>query len=189
MKPIEFLEQHREQIYKTAEYIATKENVPADAKMHEIENNFITNNGTRHLEAIELKQVLLELSSLLEAFRENVFERMMVYCFDGNSFVEINHVDGDQFSSPTDEAFFLKSFVMAKSRFPNLCDYYLYFCHNHPFMYRASPSKSDLNCYGYLMQLIFKMNKLDSATQFHLVDFGIVTPFDYWSAEQIVRQD
>jgi len=64
----------------------------------------------------------------------------------------------------------------------------LYVVHNHPFIYKASPSEADLQT----CEAIFKdferieMNaiQLRMKLQLTLIDFAIVTEFDYWSVKQ-----
>ena len=64
----------------------------------------------------------------------------------------------------------------------------LYVVHNHPYIYNASPSEADLMAAKALYENIEIMKseskRLGRPLQIQIIDFCIVTDYDYWSIKQ-----
>ena len=64
----------------------------------------------------------------------------------------------------------------------------IYVMHNHPYVYKASPSLADIETARVIVEAL---NNIMTCTREQgincnvgLLDFGIVTEYDYWSMKQ-----
>ena len=65
----------------------------------------------------------------------------------------------------------------------------LFIIHNHPFIYKASPSEADANTLKAIFEETCSIEKIilfitGIKTNINIVDFSIATVFDYWSFKQ-----
>lgn len=186
----DYFEVNKEKIHATAEFLCSKDlSKNVDEKFEELKQQYFNSDGTKHKEAIKINDSELDISNVwLDMLRHEKIENFMIFAVTEEGSSEIYKARGNQFSSVMDLNAIDKKIVPIIIK--GAKNIGLYVVHNHPFIYKASPSYEDLKT---LEILITEFNRIeDEAKSIHkycqitLIDFAIVTEFDYWSFKQSV---
>lgn len=183
----EFFETNKEKIRATAEFlcapVSTKD---VDSKFEEIKQQYLNCDGTNHKQVIKINDSELDITEWLDSIRHEVIENFVVIAVTERGSSIIYKVQGNQFCSTIDLNDIDKAIVPLVVK--GVKNIGLFVVHNHPFIYKASPSCEDLKT---LEMLIKEFNKIEQEAglinkrcQITLIDFAIVTDYDYWSVKQ-----
>ncbi len=186
----EFFEANKEKIYATAEFLCSKDSSKnIDEKFDELKQEYLNGNGTNHKEVIKINDLELEINTWLDTIRHKEIEHFVIIAmYNGESKVIFSQT-GDQFSSPAMNLGDINRRINYLLTFGGAKSVGVYVMHNHPFIYRASPSDADLLAleaiYDELINIENAAKLIGMNCQITLIDFAIVTEFDYWAARQI----
>ena len=169
---IKYLEDHKGKIFETAKYIAERSNGDISVKYAELESEYRNQNGTFHKELIANKNV--PLKHVLDEIRHLEVETVVYYGMINGKFIKLFSEKGTQFSSNINMPKLIAMVAFYQ------CDFYI--AHNHPFVFRASPSLADMNAIKEIMKMTIELAK--EGINVNMLDFAIVTDFDYWSVMQ-----
>lgn len=189
MNEIEFFEANKDKVQATAEFLCSKDSTcTVEEKFEELRLQYINKDGNHHNETISINGQQLPINSWLEQLTHEFVENFIIIAIGGQKTEIIYKLIGNQFSGYNinlDDVD--KAILNYKVKY--MCNNIgFYVVHNHPFIYKASPSEADLQT----CEAIFKdferieMNaiQLRMKLQLTLIDFAIVTEFDYWSVKQ-----
>lgn len=128
------------------------------------------------------------VTETLESIRHEPYEVFLIMFIRNNRLLEIFRKKGTQFDvgdidiNEINRAILFYRMKYTVNNFP------LYIVHNHPYIYNASPSQNDLLTKEIFVSNADNMNyqshNIKSSLEVEIVDFGIVTEFDYWSYHQ-----
>lgn len=188
MNEIEFFEANKDKVHATAEFLCSKDSTcTAEEKFEELRLQYINKDGNHHNETISINGQQLPINSWLEQLRHESVENFIIIGVTPKGSSIIYKSVGDQFSSGFDMSEIDRKIV---SIVTIGCQRNLgiYVVHNHPYIYKASPSKADLDTFAAIKIELDNIvnNAIDIGVkcQITLIDFAIVTEFDYWSVKQ-----
>ena len=173
--PADFYKTPKEKINETATYIAIKQGVSIDDECEKVKNDYLQHRGSACAEIIVSNSY--DLHNTLESIRHDSIENVVCLAFSEHGVIEICRISGDQYSStiPVQE-------LICKTGLLK-CSFYV--VHNHPFVYKASPSRMDCKAIEELIAGTIECKKIGIKVE--MLDFGIVTDFDYWSTMQTIN--
>ncbi len=183
----EFFETNKEKIRATAEFLcahgSTKD---ADGKFEEIKQQYFNCEGTNHKQVIKINDSELDITAWLDSIRHEEIENFVVIAVMECGHGVIYKSNGNQFGSMMDLNDLDKAIVpLVVKGAKNIG---LYVVHNHPFIYNASPSCEDLKTCEILItefnRIEHEAGLINKRCQITLIDFAIVTDYDYWSIKQ-----
>ena len=185
MNEVEFFEANKDKIYATAEFLCKNDpSCSVDEKYEELRLQYVNKDGTNHIETITINGQQYPIMNWLEQLRHEPVENFIIIAVSSTGSKIIYKVVGDQFSRDNIDLNDIDSAIIT-----NGCrNTGLYIIHNHPFIYKASPSVADLKACEAIFHELERIEKeaalLDAKWQLTLIDFAIVTDFDYWSVKQ-----
>lgn len=184
MNPKEYFENNKDKIYRTAEFLSGKEEKDVGDVFESLKNEFYNSDGSGDGEFFCLKNKKIVITEIIKGIRFLDHEQMLVVLISGEKHGLLCSWDGNQFSSNVDLNEMQQRIMSFKIN--NICtqEIYLYVVHNHPYKYRAVPSPEDFTVLKQMLLLIKSINYLDSLCKTTLIDFAVVTAFDYWSYQQ-----
>ena len=184
MKPLDYLNKYRKEIINTARYIAQVEYKDSEIILDDLTADYKNNNGSYCSETVIIDKQTISISPLLKHFRDFHISEAHVYVYAEDEFYEIYHRSGDQFSC----VFLIEEITQKIAEFlyehDKVFEVKLYICHNKPFMYKAEPYNSDQRDIENIIRKINDYNSTSNYIKLTLLDYAIVTTFDYWSLEQ-----
>lgn len=145
--------------------------------------------GTNHKEIIKINDSEIDIKALLDTIRHLEIENFVIIAMFNEKSQTIFSKTGDQFSSPEMDLIdiYKKLVPLIVGGVKNIG---LYVVHNHPFIYKASPSYADLKTLEILVETFNMVEReaksINKSCQITLIDFAIVTEFDYWSCKQSI---
>lgn len=168
----EYFHMNRENIYETARFLVSKQEDGNKEqkileKYNELRNDYYSKNGTFHNESLINNE--FPINKYLEEIRHSEVENLLCIGSVGNKSKVLFRKKGNQFSCQASSLEVLKTAILNESNF--------FIVHNHPFVFRAAPSSSDFLMLNEIWSLA-----VDCGIE--LLDFSIVTKFDYWSMKQ-----
>ena len=184
MNPKDYFENNKDKIHLTAEFLAKKEGKDVESVFESVKNEFYNSYGSSDGEYFCLNNGKIVVTDILKGIRFLEYEQMMVFLFNGQRCELLCCWKGNQFSSNFDLDELKNKLILLKIKNIFLQNIALYIVHNHPYKYRAVPSDADFEVLENVMALIKEMNRLDTLCKTTLVDFAVVTSFDYWSYKQ-----
>lgn len=189
MHSIEYFEKHKLKILETAKFLCEKDSsCSVDNKFEELKLQYYNNEGSHHSETIKTNDLELNINELLENIRHDTAENFVVCAFYNNSLHPIYKNVGNQFSNNNINLNDIDKAIVNLLIFNGIKSIGIYVLHNHPFIYKASPSEADLKTLEVIIEEINNIEKearaIGKECQICLVDFSIVTEFDYWSTMQ-----
>ena len=177
IEPSCFFETYKDKILETAIFISKKQNIDIEDEFNKIKNDYLQRRGSFCEEII--LNVEFDLHNYLESIRHSQIEnvRCLEFFPNTNKVCKLINKTGTRFSSdiPIDE-------LITDIKMFN-CDFYI--VHNHPFVYNACPSKSDLIAMDAIARMALELEKSGISNNF--LDFSIVTDYDYWSMQQMIN--
>ena len=182
-----FFEINKEKIHKTAEFLcAYGSSKDIDSKFEEIKQQYLNCEGTNHKEVIKINDSELEIAAWLDSIRHEEIENFVVIAVMECGYGVIYKANGNQYGSVMDLNDIDKAIVpLVVKGAKNIG---LYVVHNHPFIYKASPSFEDLKTFEILItefnRIEHEAGLINKRCQITLIDFAIVTDYDYWSIKQ-----
>ena len=187
----EFFETNKEKIHATAEFLCTKNSSKnIEEQFDELKQQYLNGEGTNHKEVIKINDYELDIKAWLDTIRHKEIENFVIIAMYNEKSQIIFSKTGDQFSSPEMELNDIDAKIVELLTFGGARSVGVYVMHNHPFIYRASPSKADCIAleaiYNELVNIENTVKSLCRNCQIALIDFAIVTEFDYWSFKQSI---
>lgn len=182
----EFFKVHEEKIKATAEFLCSKDpSKNINEQFKNLKQQYFNQDGNCHSETIN---GTVNISSWLETIRHQEIENfIMIAVYNGKPYI-IFKITGDQFSSPDIQMVDIDTKIVQLLNSGCARSIGIYVMHNHPFIYKASPSYQDLiTCEAIsneLDNIVAKAGEMGIKCQIGLIDFGIVTEYDYWSVMQ-----
>ncbi len=129
-----------------------------------------------------------QLNNGADTIRHKEIENFVIIAMYNEKSQIIFSKTGDQFSSPEMDLNDIDAKIVELLTFGGARSVGVYVMHNHPFIYRASPSKADCLAleaiYNELVNIENTVKSIGRNCQITLIDFAIVTEFDYWSVRQ-----
>lgn len=184
MNPKDYFENNKDKIHLTAEFLAKKEGKDVENVFERIKNEFYNSDGSGNGEYFCFNNKRVVVADILKGIRFLEHEQMLVFLISGDKHGLICSWEGNQFSSNADLNEMQQRIITFKFNNIYAREIYLYVVHNHPYMYRAAPSPEDFNALEKMLLLIKEINRIDSLCKTTLIDFTVVTAFDYWSYQQ-----
>lgn len=185
----EFFEANKEKIHATAEFLCSKDSSKnIDEQFDELKQQYLNGNGTNHKETIRINNSELEIKKWLDTIRHKEIENFVIIAMCNGQPRIIFSQTGDQFSSPEMNLNDIDAEIVKLLKL-GARSVDVYVMHNHPFIYRASPSGADLLAleaiYSELVNIENNVKSIGINCKITLIDFAIVTEFDYWSVMQV----
>jgi len=187
MDSIKFFEENKKKIKATTDYIAAGDKTRTPQQIfeeHEIE--YKNKVGSGHREVIKINGQEFQISEWINDIRHQGYETFKIIAVTEKGHGDLLVINGNQFSSgPID-------LDDIESRIDRIAASYnsigLYIIHNHPYTYRASISGSDGTTLEAIVnetiRLTQKYHLFGLKCSVDLVDFAVVTDFDYWCVKQ-----
>lgn len=185
----DYFEVNKEKIHATAEFLCSKDlSKNVDEQFEELKQQYFNSDGAKHKEVIKINDSELDIKAWLDIIRHKENEQFVIIAVFNKQSNIIFDKAGDQFSSPGINLDDIDAKIVALITFKGARSVGIYIMHNHPFIYRASPSKADLHTLETILkELVSIENAVKSIginCQIALIDFAIVTEYDYWSVKQ-----
>ena len=189
----DYFEVNKEKIHATAEFLCGKDlSKNVDEQFEELKQQYFNSDGTKHKEVIKINDSELDIRTWLDIIRHKENEQFVIIAVFNKQPKIIFDKAGDQFSSPGINPDDINAKIINLIKHTGASSVGIYVMHNHPFIYRASPSKADL----LALEAIFKeLGKVENALKniginckITLIDFVIVTEYDYWSVKQAIEE-
>ena len=182
----EYFENNKEKILETAKFLCRKDPSKTIEEQFEIlKQQYINDDGTKHLETINGS---CDISIWLDTIRHEERENFVIIAVYNKKCKPIFKQTGDQFSSKNIDMMDIDSQIVPLITIEGASDIGIYVMHNHPYIYKASPSPADLETavaiINELDNIITCIRKAGINCNLKLLDFGIVTEYDYWSIKQ-----
>lgn len=189
MDSIDYFEKNKDKIFKTAEFLCKKDSsCTVEDKFEELKSQYYNEDGSHHNETIMINNSSLNIKSWLDSIRHEPVENFLIIAIYNNTSSIIYKVVGDQFSSHNINLDEIDKIIVNMLTLKGIKSMGIYIVHNHPFIYKATPSPSDCETingiYGELNNIEINANAIGIKCQIKLIDFSIVTEFDYWSMKQ-----
>jgi DNA repair protein RadC len=181
----EYFENNKENILETAKFLRSKEPSRTVEEQFEIlKQQYINCDGTKHEETING----YDISAWLDIIRHKKTENFVIIAVYKKQCQVIFEQTGDQFSSQNIDMMNIDKQIVRLITFECAMSIGIYVMHNHPYIYKALPSTADLETAAAILN---ELNNIMTCTREHgincnveLLDFGIVTEYDYWSIKQ-----
>ena len=182
----EYFENNKEKILETAKFLCSKDPSKTIEEQFEIlKQQYINCDGTKHSETINGS---CDIRSWLDTIRQEERENFVIIAVYEGQCKEIFKQTGDQFSSHNISMNDIDSRIVPLITFGVASDIGVYVMHNHPYVYKASPSLADLETavaiHNELNNIMSNTKDFKINCNLELLDFGIVTEYDYWSIRQ-----
>ena len=182
----EYFENNKEKILETAKFLCSKDpSKNIDEQFKNLKQEYINCDGTKHLETINGS---CDIGSWLDTIRHEKIENFVVFAVYEGQCKEIFKQTGDQFSSHNIDMNNIYRRILPLITIEGASDIGIYVMHNHPYIYKASPSTADLETavaiINELDNIMTCIRKAGINCNLKLLDFGIVTEYDYWSMKQ-----
>lgn len=189
----DFFEANKEKIRATAEFLCSKDfSKNVDEQFEELKQQYIKSDGTNHKEVIKINDSELDIRTWLDIIRHKENEHFVFIAVINKQLQIIFDKAGDQFSCPEINLDDIDAKIIDFITRRGAISVGIYIMHNHPFIYRASPSKSDLHtCEAILKELAnieTAVKSIGINCQISFIDFAIVTEYDYWSVKQAIEE-
>lgn len=189
MGPKEFFETNKEKIHATAEFLCSKDlSKKVDEQFEELKQQYFNCDGTNHKEVIKINDSEWDIKSWLDTIRHKEIENFVIIAVFNEQSQIIFDKTGDQFSSPQMNLNEVDAKIVNLITFGGARSVGIYVMHNHPFIYRAAPSDADLltieTIFNELVNIENTVKSIGINCQITLIDFAIVTEYDYWSVKQ-----
>lgn len=131
----------------------------------------------------------LSISNWIEDIRHDSVENFRIVIMSSKGNALQYQVKGKQNSSYEISLDDIDKAVLAFISAYDVLTIGLYIFHNHPFIYKATPSPTDIEA---LKTLLAETDRIEALSQLLLnkkckvnfIDFAIATEFDYWSTKQ-----
>lgn len=179
MNRIKYLIKNKKQIEQSAAFI--NKNHPK-IEFLKLANHFIFGIKTNNKEALTKINENYDISSYLQNHRNLDHEEFYIYLVFNDGMLKIFQSKGTATSSLinlNDIDRVIINFYIQRG----LNNFNLFIVHNHPFVYKATPSKADFETLEGLNE-DFVCLKQNLNISINIIDFSIVTISDYWSLYQ-----
>lgn len=182
----EYFENNKEKILETAKFLCSKESSKdIDEQFEILKQQYINCDGTKHSETINGS---CDIGSWLNTIRHEERENFVIIAVYNKKCKLIFKQTGDQFSSHNINMNDIDRQIVPLITIEGASDIGIYVMHNHPYIYKASPSTADLETvvaiYNELNNIMTNTRGFKTNCNLELLDFGIVTEYDYWSMKQ-----
>ena len=182
----EYFENNKEKILETAKFLCRKDPSKTIEEQFEIlKQQYINDDGAKHAETIN---GLCDISIWLNTIRYEKRENFVIIAVCEVQSKEIFKQIGDQFSSQNIDMMDIDKQIVSLIMGKCARSIGIYVMHNHPYIYKASPSLADIETADAIVK---ELNNIMTCTRelgincnVELLDFGIVTEYDYWSIKQ-----
>lgn len=186
MEPVEFFEKYKKEIYSVAEFICSKDSSKnIEEEFENMKKQYYKKIGTGSKEIVILENgnIKYNISSILDEIRYSEVENTLVYIFFDGKYKRIQCEKGTRFNSSFNIELIEYMLIQFLKQKKNIS---LYFVHNHPFIYRASMSQADENAVVYIVSRINYLRNMFVESTIDVLDFAVVTYYDYYSMKQEV---
>ena len=184
----EYFETYKDKIKETAEFLCSKDpSNNLEDEFEKLKQQYLNCDGTCHNETISINSQDLNIHPWLEMIWHEPVENFVIIAVGGKQREIIYKTKGDQCSNYnlSDKAIRDSIGVCILKGIKNLG---LFVFHNHPYIYKALPSSSDLDTLEAIKDAINdienNLKDMNINCSITLLDFSIVTDFNYWSAIQ-----
>lgn len=185
----EYFETYKDKIKETAEFLCSKDpSKNLEDEFEKLKQQYLNCDGTCHSKIAKINDVESNIGDIwVEDIRHEEIENFVIYGIGPNGYSVIYKTQGDQFSSPAMDLddidkVIVKAFSLISRNLG------VFIVHNHPYIYKATPSTADLNTLAMLKiefdRIVQNANSMGMKCDITIVDFAIVTEFDYWSFKQ-----
>lgn len=138
----EYFENNKEKILETAKFLCRKDPSKTIEEQFEIlKQQYINDDGTKHLETINGS---CDISIWLDTIRHEERENFVIIAVYNKKCKPIFKQTGDQFSSKNIDMMDIDRQIVPLITIEGASDIGIYVMHNHPYIYKASPSPADL---------------------------------------------
>lgn len=185
----EYFEANKDKIRATAEFLCNNDpSSTVDDKFEELKSQYHNKDGAHHSETIRINGTPQNISAWLQPIRHEAIENFLIIAVHGQRSEIIYKVVGNQFTCGDIDLNKIDEAIVKLITYNGIISMGLYVIHNHPFIYKASPSNADLKTleaiYGEIQNIVNECGKMRVLCQIELIDYAIVTKFDYWSIKQ-----
>ncbi len=189
MNPKEYFEANKDKIRETAEFLCAQETSNnIDEKFIELKNQYYNEDGTKHCATININGRNLDISVWLNEIRHEEIEHFKIIAITDKGNGVLFETKGTQTSSYLINLDVVDLHVVDFIKKNSITNMGLFVLHNHPFIYRATPSAADLKTLEALVKdtdvMECKAKICGMNCKISIIDFSIVTEFDYWSFMQ-----
>lgn len=183
-----YFEVNKEKIRKTAEFLCRDDVTKTDEKFEELKNQYLNEEGTNHKEVIVVNEHELNINQWLEEIRHNEIEHFKIIAITDKGNGILYETTGTQFSSYGNNLDVIDSYALNFIKTNHVSEMLLYIVHNHPFIYKASPSVADLQTLEAILKetdiIEAKAALFGMSCKVSIIDYAIATEFDYWCIKQ-----
>ena len=189
MEPKDYFEANQDKIRQTAEFLCRDDASMIDEKFEELKKQYFNQEGTNHKEEIRINEQELNINYWLEKIRHEEKENFIIIavCSKGSSI--IYQTVGEQTYNNSIDFDEIDRKIVPLITLDGQRNIGFYIMHNHPYIYKATPSYADINTMRALKDEFERIeeetNRMKIICQLTMIDFGIVTEYDYWSAKQM----
>lgn len=171
-----YFEEHLEFIKAIAEETSIKQKIDSEEAFQRYSDSFLRLERSGDTLSIDYEDKIIDVSSLIDDIKDLVVEHFRCYVLSGEKMVLVFEKAGSLTNSSLNNLETLE--LIGKIRFQHKP---FYIVHNHPCVFEASPSESDFQTMDFFINLSKEINV-------PIIDFGIITNFDYWSMMQEIRK-
>lgn len=188
MSKLNYYFENEEKIKATARYLCEKDpSIKFEDKIAELKNQYENEDGAHHKEEMTINGQAIPIDKWLEMIRHEPVEHFMVFAIcNGQSRLIHHQSENDQFSIGNIDMANIDVPLVNMSLFARAVG--IYVVHNHPYIYKASPSPADLLTLEAIVDeadiITREAKAIGKNCTVFLIDFAIVTEFDYWSCMQ-----
>ena len=185
----EYFEANKDKIRATAEFLCKNDpSRTVDDKFEELKSQYHNRDGSHHSETIGINGTPQNINTWLQKIRHEAIENFLIIAVHEHGSKIIYKIVGNQFTCGVIDLNKIDEAIVKFIIFNGIISMGLYVIHNHPFIYKASPSNADLKTleaiYNEIQNIVNECGKMRVVCQIELIDYAIVTKFDYWSSKQ-----
>ena len=172
-----YFEKNKKEIDKTIEYISKRQNEDINTTRLRIYNEFKNLDLINDKQIIVVDNVELSIEEILKNFRNRKTEIFSIYILNENNLFKIFEKLGNEHSASPNE---IETFNLFQKLLLYKKPYFV--IHNHPYLFKATFSESDFISFEQFISFSLE-------THIQLLDFSIVTDFDYWSGVNYLKNN
>ena len=188
LAPEEFYYANIEKITESAKILASKKNISFSDQLAEMKDKYVNKIGTGDEECVFIDSKKVPTDIIIADMRHLPSEIFEIFCNVKGEWIEVFRKDGGLSGVDNICIDEMNQAILSFRISHYLSNMMLYVVHNHPYIYNASPSEADLMAAKALYENIEIMKseskRLGRPLQIQIIDFCIVTDYDYWSIKQ-----